>query len=408
MSIFTKLYHRLKDNITRRRRNRRWLAFSLFFRNTAGSLSNFYKPVFLYQVAQTLTIFQVTEFSDLQKGMILISFYYLAQRIVSGIVNFIQAVMTIKIGHDRSMLVGNLFKVSWLLCLTYVQERPWLIILAAILAGIEMGLYWQSHHTLMCRFSLEKEMGKSLAGFKFLGNFITMLSPFIGAMIVSYFGFNYLFYVSIMLVVIAIGGIIQLELSDEKDEVNLSEYFAWMKEKTFRRLALSQMGRYFYDISILLWPLFVFLIMADIVKVGYIYTISLFFAMLISLFTGQMLDKKKRIKLPFIISGGFLSTITMLRMMIGGPWDVVIVDSSNRMLGNFYWLVHEKIIFSRGKGSQDFSYFVYREVNRSLGAIAFWALSLIFFLVLKLDWMGLFGLGSLGVLMSLLAKEEKE
>lgn len=407
MSIFINLYHRLKFNVTRRRRNRRWLAFGLFFRNTAESLSNFYKPVFLYQVGQSLPILE-TGFSDIQKGMIMISFYYLTQRLVSGIVNFFQASVTLKIGHGRSMLIGNLFKALWLLCLTYVQKTPWLIVPSAILAGIEMGFYWQSHNTLVCRLSLEKEMGKSLAGFKFLSNFVTMLSPFVGAMIVNYFGFNYLFYASILLVLVAISGIIQLELVAEKDEVNLKEYLGWMREKPFIRLALSQMGHYFYDISIILWPLFVFLIMTDIVKVGYIYTISLFFAMLISLFTGHVLDKKKKIKLPFIISGGILSTMTMLRMLVGSPWDIVIVDSSNRMLGNFYWLVHEKIIFSRGRGSQDFSYFVYQQVNRSLAAIVFWTLSLTFFLVLRLNWTGLFGLGALGVLMSMLVREKKE
>jgi MFS family permease len=407
MFIFNKLYHRLKDNITRRRRNRRWLAFSLFFRNTAASLSSFYKPVFLYQVAQTLPLLD-TGFTDLQKGMILISFYYLTQRLVSGIINFIQAALTLKIGHQRSLLFGNLFKASWLLCLTYVGTNPWFIVLSAILAGVEIGFYWQSHHTLVCRFSLEQEMGKSLAGFRFLGNFITMLSPFIGATIVSFFGFNYLFYISILLVFVAIGGVTQLELSTEKDEVNLKEYLDWMKEKAFKRLALAQMGRYFYDISVLLWPLFVFLILSDIVKVGHIYTISLFFAMLISLFTGQLLDKKKRIKLPFFLSGGILSVITMLRIFVVSAWDVVIVDSSNRMLDNFYWLVHEKMWFTRGRGSQDFSYFVYREVNRSLGAIVFWALTLSFFLFFRFDWTGLFALGALGVLMSMLIKESKE
>lgn len=407
MSVFTKIYSRLKHNVTRRRRNRRWLAFSLFFRNTAGSLSNFYKPVFLYQVAQTIPLLD-TGFSDLQKGMILICFYYLTQRIVSGIINFIQAALTLKIGHHRSLLFGNLFKASWLICLTYVETNPWFVVLAAILAGFEIGFYWQSHHTLICRFSLEKEMGKSLAGFRFLGNFITMLSPFIGATIVSLFGFNYLFYISILLIFVAVGGVTQLELSSENDEVNLKEYLEWMSEKAFKRLALAQIGHYFYDISVLLWPLFVFLILTDIVKVGHIYTISLFFAMLISLFTGQLLDKKKRIKLPFLFSGGILSAITMLRILVVGPWDVVIVDSSNRMLANFYWLIHEKIWFTRGRGSQDFSYFVYREVNRSLGAIVFWALALSFFLFFRLDWTGLFALGSIGVLMSMLIKETKE
>ncbi len=405
MSIFKKIYHRIRHNVTRRRRNRRWLAFTLFFRNIAGNLSGFYKPLFFYQAAQMLN-FWPADYTDLQKGMVAIGFYYLGQRVVSFIINFVQAQLTLKIGHDRSLLLGNLFRTLWLLSLTYVDVSPWFLIIATVLAGIETGFFNQSYHTLICRLSLEEEMGKSLGASKFLGNFISMLTPFLGGVIISHFGFNYLFYSSILLILVSIGGLLKLEIPAEKDKVNLQEYLSWVKEKRYNRLMLSQMGRYFYDISLVLWPLFVFLIIDDVVRVGSIYTISLFFAMLTSLFTGHYLDKKKQPRLPFLVSGGILSTISMFRLLVTGAWDIIIIDCSNRILGDFYWLVHEKFIFIRGRGSQDFSYFVYREVNRSLAAVLFWSAAALFF-VFKLDWLGLFALGSLGILMSMLAKQNK-
>jgi len=82
-------------------------------------------------------------------------------------------------------------------------------------------------------------------------------------------------------------------------------------------------------------------------------------------------------------------------------WGIVIVDSFDKMVGNFHWLFHANIVFKRGKGKQDFSYFVYRMTNRSIAAAVFWTLLLIFFLVVPLEWRGLFALGSVGVLLSL-------
>lgn len=405
MSVISKIVKRIKHNITARRRNRRWLAFSLVFRDAAGRLGTFYLPLFFYQSAQTMEFFS-PDFTNLQKGMLVISFYYLFQRLFGAVVNFAQAKLTLKIGHDQSMLLGTAFKAFWLLSLTYIEKNPWFLLLATILAGIETGFFWQSYHTLVCRFSLEKEMGKSLAGFRFLGNFITMLAPALGALIINFFGFNYLFYISILLIMVSIMGLIKLDIAPERDEVNLKEYLSWMKEKSFKTLVFSQIGRYFYDVSFVLWPLYVFLIIADIVKVGYVYTVSLFLAMIVNIFTGDFLDKKAKHRTPFAVSGGILSVISMLRVLVTGAWEVVVIDTSNRMLGNFYWLIHDKIIFSRGRGSQDFSYFVYNEVNRSIAAVIFWFFMLVFFFLVRVDWIGLFALGSVGILLSLLAKEK--
>ncbi len=405
-SFFSKVVNRVKDNISKRRRNRRWLAFSLLFRDAGGHLGSFYLPLFFYKMAQTMDFWHAS-FTDVQKGMILISFYYLFQRLFSATANFAQARFTLKTGHEQAMLLGSAVKTLWLLSLTYIDKNPWFLILATLLAGIENGFFWPSYRTLVCRLSFSKEMGKSLAGFRFLGNFLTMLVPALGGLVVSFLGYNYLFYVSILLIIISMIGTIQLDVDQEKDDVSLSEYISWMKEKTYNLLVLSQMGRYFYDISIVLWPLFVFLLIGDVTKVGYIYSFTFFVVLALNLFIGEMLDKKKKVKKTFLISGGILSLISMLKIYVTGAWDVVILDSCNRMLGDLYWLMHDKILFARGRGSQVFSYFVYREVNRSIAAVCFWFLLLIFFLIVRVDWTGLFALGSAGVLLSMLAREKK-
>jgi hypothetical protein len=401
------LSQKIKRKITRKARNRQWLAFAYSFRQLASRLSVFYLPLFLFEISQDISIGHAN-FTPIQKGMILISMYYLFSRLVMAVFSLIEAQITLKIGHQQAMILSNLIYALFLLSLTYANQHPLLIFVSSALSGLESVFYWQSHNTLISRLFVKNKMGRGLSLIRFLKNLIEVLTPALGGLIVAFIGYDYLFYAGVLLLLVSLIGLFNLDLPQERDEVNLQEYLTWLKEKRFKRLVLSQAGKYFNDMGLTLWPLYVFILIGDIKQVGYIYSVSLFFAMMIGLFTGDFLDKKSHSKLPFFVSGGFLSSLWLLKSWVTGVWDVIVVDSFDRIVGNFHWLFHETIIFKRGQGSQDFSYFVYRMTNRSIAAALFWALLLVFFLIVPIEWNGLFILGAAGVLLSLLANEKTE
>jgi hypothetical protein len=206
---------------------------------------------------------------------------------------------------------------------------------------------------------------------------------------------------------VTVFGHLNLRLKEELDRVSWKEYFTWLRENTFQQLFLSQAGKQFNSFALMLWPLYVFLLLGDVSQVGIIYSLSLFIAIVINFFVGDMLDKKHKNKTPFFISGGFLSLLTIFKVWTSQVWNVVIMDSLDRMIGNFHWLVYERIIMVRGRGSQDFSYFVYRLVNLSFAALVFWLLFLSFFLIFPIGWTGVFVMGAVGSMLSLLANEKK-
>ncbi len=397
----------VEKRFTRRKKNRVWLSFSYMFRQLAGNLSFFYLPLFLFHQAQQLGWWG-WELNSIQKGMVLIAAFYFIERVVSAIFCMIQAAFSIKVGHEWSMIMGTLSYMLFLVSFSGAGKSPLFLLVGSFLAGLQLVFYWPSYNTLIARLSFKKSMGKNLGRFGFISNFTSMIAPAVGGLIILFFGYNYLFYISIVLLLISLMGLFKLDLPQEKDEVNLKEYFEWMKEKSFIKLTTSQSGRYFYDMSITLWPLYVYLLLGDVEKVGYVYSISLFVAMVINLFVGNLLDKKRKSNKPFYFSGGFLSTLSLLRLAVINVWGVVAVDACSRVVGNFHWLFNDSILFRRGKGDQEFSYFVYYAFNRAMAAALFWAVLLIFFFVFPVGWTGLFLLGSLGALMSLLIQEEKE
>jgi hypothetical protein len=347
------LSQKIKRKITRKARNRQWLAFAYSFRQLASRLSVFYLPLFLFEISQDISIGHAN-FTPIQKGMILISMYYLFSRLVMAVFSLIEAQITLKIGHQQAMILSNLIYALFLLSLTYANQHPLLIFVSSALSGLESVFYWQSHNTLISRLFVKNKMGRGLSLIRFLKNLIEVLTPALGGLIVAFIGYDYLFYAGVLLLLVSLIGLFNLDLPQERDEVNLQEYLTWLKEKRFKRLVLSQAGKYFNDMGLTLWPLYVFILIGDIKQVGYIYSVSLFFAMMIGLFTGDFLDKKSHSKLPFFVSGGFLSSLWLLKSWVTGVWDVIVVDSFDRIVGNFHWLFHETIIFKRGQVSPYF------------------------------------------------------
>lgn len=395
----------IETRLNRRKKNRAWLSFSYISRQIATNLSFFYLPLFLFEQAQHFSWWGWS-LNDIQKGMIVIAAFYLTERLIGAVFSLVQAQFSIKIGHDWSMVLGTFSYIGFLICFAQASSSVWLMVAGAILAGLQLVFYWPSYNTLITRLSYKNHMGRSLGGFIFLQNMASMLSPTVGGLVILFLGYDYLFYISVVFLLISLIGLFQLDLQMEKDEVSIKEYLEWMKEKSFVKLSASQSGRYFYDASITLWPLYVYLLLGNVEKVGYIYSLSIFLAMIVGLLAGYALDKKRqKTRKPFYLSGGFLSTLSIMRMVVGTVWGVVIVDACSRVVANFHWLFNDRILHTRGKGSQEFSYFVYYALNRALGATLFWLVLLLFFFLVPIGWIGLFMLGSLGVLLSLMIQE---
>ncbi len=388
----------------------RWLNFALFFRQIAMRLSGFYLPIFLFQLAPKIEFVSqhLADKTSFQQGLIIVAAFYVLERSAVVLFSIPIGQLTGKIGHARTFVLGDLIFGLLMAFLPFIQHHPLLFFPAAIFSGLKISFFWQSYRTLIDRNTQSGSLGKTVSVQKMVNNFVAMVSPAIGGFVAKYFGYDYVFYIGLGALLIAVVGHLKLKLKEELDQVSWREYFSWLKENTFKQLFFSQAGKYFNAIALMLWPLYVFLLLGDVTTVGITYSLSLFISIVINFFVGDFLDKNHKNKTPFFISGGFLSILTIFKIWTSAVWNVVVMDTLDRMVGNFHWLVYDRIIMARGRGSQDFSYFVYRLVNQSIAGFVFWLLFLSFFLIFSIGWQGVFVLGASGALLSLLAKENKD
>ncbi len=400
----------LSQSLDSRHQNLGWLNFSLFFRQMAARLTAFYLPLFLFQRAPGIDFIQglFPVKTQLQQGLILVAAFFFIERLMVMLFSIPIAQLTIKLGHARTFVIGDLIFALTAVSLARVDDFSWLLFPAAIMSGLKISFFWQSYRTLVDRMGGKKKVGKTAGVRRMLNNIVAMLSPAVGGVIIQALNFSALFYVGLIFLLLAVIGHLNLKLNQELDEVNWQEYFSWLKENRFKQLFISQAGKMFNSLALMLWPLYIFLLLGDVTKVGIIYSISLLISIIINYFLGDFLDKSDQGKATYFLSGGVLSVLTIFKIWAMQVWHVVIVDSLDRMIGSFHWVVYDKIIMARGIGSQDFSYFVYRMINQAVASFVFWGLFLIFFLIVPIGWKGVFIVGSLGALLSLLAREKKD
>jgi len=128
--------------------------------------------------------------------------------------------------------------------------------------------------------------------------------------------------------------------------------------------------------------------------------------MVVSFFVGSRIDKSHN-KKPFYLSGSFISLIWLMRMNVASIWNIAIVDTLDKLTGNYHWLFFDRKVMIRGRGKKVFSYFTYHEMILAIVAVIFWYLVAVIFLLFPIGWNAMFVLGSVGVMLSLLIKEHK-
>ena len=367
-------------------------------------LAIFFLPIFLYQQGSTDPFWNFIPGGDLQRGVLLLVFFYLIHRLTVLATGIGIGKLITKIGYQKAMLTGfGLFSIF--LSLLYIRPNPgWLLLLGAFINGLETNFFWNTYFTLISKLTLQRHIEEDLGILHFFRQLAQAIAPALGGILVVSFGFPALFMVGLVGALVSVLFVLQMELKSERDRVSWAEFVKWTQEKTFLRLAVSQAGRYLNDAVLVFWPLYVFLILGSIDRVGFLYTLSLFLAMLVSFGVGFYIDHQKS-KRPFYISGGVLSLLWLLRSQVISFWQIALIDTVDRLTANFYFIFHDSILFKRSKGGQALSYFVYRELMVSMAAILFWLIVGALFLVFADPWTALFLLAAVGVLLGLLIKE---
>lgn len=381
-------------------RNMRLLYAIRVVRDLVNKSALFFLPIFLYSLGKDLWVFEQTNLSDFQKGMVTLAVYLCSQGLVGMLTSIPSAQLTSRIGHQRSIVISHALRLVAFAAFFFARQYPSLLLVAMVFEGLQTPFFWNSYHTILSQSALKRHMGQDLGLLQFLLQLAAVVAPALGGMLGLLFGIEVLFLVGLVGTLIAVSLALSMDIETTPDSVQYKEFRRWLQERRYRELVVTFAGRYYNDAALFVWPLYVFLLINGIDRVGYLYTLSLFLAMVLSFFIGTYIDRHHTDAKPYVVTGGFLSVLWLLRSQLFSVWNIALADMVEKIAGNFHWLFYDSVVLRRGKGSQALSYFAYREwVIDAVGAV-FWLFFALFFYFVDGGWNVLFLVAAVGVLMS--------
>lgn len=378
MPLFRKHHLQIHQFGIGRSANLRWLYLNRVVRDLTNKLVYFFLPIFLFEVGQT-HLAKLIDLDSNKSGFLMIILYFLMARPINAVLLIPFGKLISKTGHRQAMIQSYFIRALGFVFLYLSIKQPGWIVLAAALDGVQCALFWPSYQTTLSKQTNSETMGKNLGMLQFLTQLVGALSPAIAGLIVLYLGFDALFLVGIVTSLICLITVLMLDQPHDRDKISFTEFTTWAKERRYVKFALAVGSRYISDVVLFLWPLYLFILLKTVEKVGYLYTASLFISMVLTAVLTFKIDQIRSRKL-FKVSGGLISIIWLIRLNLVSIWGIAFVDAFDRLASNFHWLFFDVTFYKRGKGSQAHSYFVYSElIQHTVMSIAWLLAGLLFF-----------------------------
>lgn len=288
-----------------------------------------------------------------------------------------------KIGLRQTMLFSHFFFFAYYLALFFLYDLFWLVLLAIILKGIALTLFWPAFHTDFVRFSEKGVQGREVGKLNVVYFAPTIISPFIGGAILSLSGYPALFAAVLALL---LASSIPMFLSKENHVVYSDSYRkAWKrifkKENYKSSLAFFSQGIEF-GVGLYLWPLFMFSLAITYSTMGGITTLALGTSALFTLYMGRMSDSFAN-RVWFLNIGSFLTSISwIIKYFVVTPFDAFLAHTLYKICRTSVTVPFQTFFYKQAslKGPEADEFIIYREIIVNLARFLSFSIFAVIFL----------------------------
>jgi MFS family permease len=254
-------------------------------------------------------------------------FFLVWQGTSSLIIPFVGSALT-RFGLKHSMAFRSIgVSIFWIAMGLILTGNFWTDVLFMLpfffLRSFSKGISVIAYDIFLTYHMNRESKGKTLAGIQIAIMSAVVLAPLAGGFIMKELGFQWLTYVATLFYLIS--GVVLLLTPDHKFHVSYtpSKLLRDAFKKTDKSLIVAEFGRVFFDAIIwIVWPIFLLLVLTNVVKIGMVIAVSSALAMVVTFIIGKRIDKKG-INPKSIRFGAYRSTI--LNVMRGLVWDPVVL-----------------------------------------------------------------------------------
>ena len=163
---------------------------TLAIKNFSLALISIFIPIYLLQQGFTLNN---------------IFLFYAIFSISIALTAFFVLKLVSRVGIKHGMLLSMFFLIIYYFMLQFVTNNSlnWVFFVAPIVAGIYSSLFWSNFHIDFAVFSSKKIRTQQLGLACVFAIILAAIGPALGGFLLSYMGFNYLFLIAAILLIIS-------------------------------------------------------------------------------------------------------------------------------------------------------------------------------------------------------------
>lgn len=320
----------------------------LFFRLAIGTITIFL-PLYIYNLSGLGAVF-------------LYFFIYFA---TFAVLSWPVAELTSKLGYKHTALLSSPFIFIYYFILRSLQSPGIGIYFVAVFGGFAFNTYWMAMNSEMTVGSRGDNREKDSAYFFGLPQLASFISPFLGGVILSTFGFETLFLATLFLLLISY---VPLFLSREHHEgMEIDKYEIFNSDHlkdwvTFFFWGFSSVGR------IVVWPLLLALVITDALNMGGAGSLRALGVFIVSIVSGRIINQENKYKV--LLFGSFIFSVTWILMaLVTTPLQAFIISFLNGVFSVVYNIPLFAEILEKADRKDVLEYFTFREIILNIGKI---------------------------------------
>ncbi len=300
-------------------------------------LTELYYFSLLFSLAQALVlIFEPVFFYSLGLGLSTIALYYAAHYTLYAVLLPWGARFAARFGLERSLVLSTPIFIVYFVTLALLPGRPELFWLAIVLLTLHKIFYWPAFYTVMARYGDGGNRGTELSWMFFLNYGIGVLGPLAGGLVVVTYGFPALFVAAAIVVTAASLALLKTTERDGQQDIEYSAPWKIIFNSRHWRMVVATLGQGEYLVHQFFWPLFMFIILGNAGKLGFVAALSAIPMVLVAFVVGEASDvhtprRVLRWSTPFLSLAHILSPLatTSLRVLLGGGYRMMASSAVN-------------------------------------------------------------------------------
>lgn len=259
-----------------------------------------------------------------------------------------------KVGIKHTFIITTILYIASFIAIKQ-GTSPLLIALWMIFSGAGNALYSSAHHSFLSLKVDTHSAGKEVAFLSIISMIVGIVTPFVGAVMISLFGFKHMLLVGSVFLFFSL---IPLFFSREVDTSNqiilkgLSHIKSiWQKQ---RRIALSTLGNGLDGASNPLWePLYMYILVGGIKVLGALTSVISFIQMAAHYIGGKRVDQNKS-GFEMGINGSIIARLFTFASF--HPYIAIMSETANGIIRPLFSTAYTTAFYKQLRGNYTISY----------------------------------------------------